>query len=222
MPTVATIIPGIDVTPDDASRLGPVGRLRPVADHEVVVGELVGPDARKRVREDQPDARVAVPAVPVRELVEADQALEPGQAREQSHLDQREPRAEQAGDPGEADHPLAGRVEREVAQGAAAVDPDVEDRDRVADARTSRRASGRSRATCAAASARAHGAQQGSRPRALRPRWSVLTSSFRPGHVHHPLLAEPPAAGTARGEEQAIPCRKAEDNPDHLVLPLAQ
>ena len=66
-------------------------------------------------------------------------------------------------------------------------------------AQTSVRA--RSRATCAAASARGHGAQQGSRPRAQRPRWSVLTSSLRPGHVH--TRASRRAA--ARGEAQAIP-----------------
>ena len=70
--------PGIDAAASIVSRL--------VAERDVVE-ERVAPDAERDVREDEPDARVAVPAVHDRETVEAHQPLEPGEPREQQHLD---------------------------------------------------------------------------------------------------------------------------------------
>ena len=89
----------------------------------------VPPDREDDVREREIDDGVAVPAVPDREPVEADVALEERQPREQQHLDQREVAGEE--------RRQAARAEQEVVE---AREPVVGDAVAVALARAARAA----------------------------------------------------------------------------------
>jgi hypothetical protein len=82
------------------------------------------------VREHEVEAPVAVPAMPGAEPVESDEPLQPGQPREQQHLEERGIRPEEPGDPREARQPLAGAVD---AEDVAAVPPQPHDRGEIAD-----------------------------------------------------------------------------------------
>src|SRR5581483_1881129 len=73
-------------------------------------------------------SRLAVPAVPDAESVEAGDALEPGDPREQDDLQESAVGAEQAGEPRDAGQRLAGRVH---AGDVPAVPPEPDDRDEV-------------------------------------------------------------------------------------------
>ena len=88
----------------------------------------IAPDRQHDVREDQVEARVAVPAVPHGQAVEAEQPLHRRQAGEQQHLQQRRVGPEQPGDPGEARQELAGA---EVVGDVAAVHPEADHQGRV-------------------------------------------------------------------------------------------
>ena len=66
------------------------------------------------------DAEVAVPAVPLRQAVEAGDPLEDRQPRQQHHLDEGEVGADQAGEARGPREQVGGRVHGEV----AVVDPD--------------------------------------------------------------------------------------------------
>ena len=93
-----------------------------LADRELV-HQRIAPDAEEHVRDDEVDGRVAVPPMPHGEAVEADEALERGQAREEDHLDERHVRTQEAGDPGDARERLPGRGRTEI----AAVGPQPDD-----------------------------------------------------------------------------------------------
>ena len=60
-----------------------------------LVEQRVAPDAEDDVGEHEIEAGVAVPAVPDGQAVEADEPLEPGDSREQDHLEEREVGAQQ-------------------------------------------------------------------------------------------------------------------------------
>ena len=112
--------PGIDPTAE---------HRRDLLRQRDLVHQRVAPDGEDDVREHEVKRRVAVPAVPDAEPVEADEPLQPGQPREQEHLDQRRVGGEQPGDAGERGQQLAGG---EVLGDVAAVHPEVDDRGGVA------------------------------------------------------------------------------------------
>ena len=60
------------------------------------------------MREHEVEARMAVPAVPDGQAVEAEEPLDRRQAGQQQHLQERGVRAEQTRDPGKARQELAG------------------------------------------------------------------------------------------------------------------
>ena len=111
-------------------RRGDHSRVDPAAEHRRdllrqrhLVHQCVAPDGEDDVREDEVDAGMTVPAVPDAQPVEADEALEPGQPREQQDLEQRRVRGEEARDPGQRGEQLAGReIVRDVRRRVAAYD----------------------------------------------------------------------------------------------------
>jgi hypothetical protein len=114
--------PRDDDEEDGADRRGDHPRIDAAGDHRpdllrqrVLVELRVAPEAEEDVRDQQVDRRVAVPPVPHAQPVEADRALEHRQPGEEEHLDEREVRAEQAGDPGDADEDVARAPRRQVA-----------------------------------------------------------------------------------------------------------
>jgi hypothetical protein len=97
--------PRIDAAPD---------HRRQLTEEAEPVERRVPPDAQEDVGDDEVDADVAVPAVPARQAVETDRALERGDPRQQEHLEEREVGGEQACEPREARQSLTGRVHVEV------------------------------------------------------------------------------------------------------------
>jgi len=96
-----------------ADRRGDHPRVDAAADHRRELAEeaepvelRVPPDTQEHVSDDEVDASVAVPAVPDRQAVEADRALESRQAGQEEDLNEREVGGEQAGQPGQARQPL--------------------------------------------------------------------------------------------------------------------
>ena len=94
-----------------------------------LVEQRVAPDAEHDVGEHEVDARVAVPAVPDAQTIEAGQPLQHRQPRQQDDLEEREIRRQQARDAGDARQDVAARACGEI----AAVHPEPDDRDRVSD-----------------------------------------------------------------------------------------
>jgi hypothetical protein len=80
------------------------------------------------VRQHEVQRRVAVPAMPVGQPVEADEPLEPLESCEQDDLYEREVRAEEPRDPSDAREQIAGRVDL---GGIAAMPPQPDDHDDV-------------------------------------------------------------------------------------------
>ena len=110
--------PGVEAVSEHAGEL-----LR----QRQAVEQCVAVDREDDVSEDEVERRVAVPAMPRRQPVEAEQPLEHRQPREQHDLDQREVCPEQAGDAADARE----QVGRRPRMGIAAVPPEPDDHGRV-------------------------------------------------------------------------------------------
>ena len=80
-------------------------------------------DLQHDVDDHEVDAEVAVPAVPLRQAVEAGEPLEHRQPREQHDLHEREIRADETGEPGRPREQVGRRVHGEI----AVVDPDPDE-----------------------------------------------------------------------------------------------
>ena len=98
-----------------------------LAQERVAVLAGVTPDREDDVREHEPDHRVPVAAVPDREPVEADRALEERQPGEQQHLDQCHVAGEERRQPPEADQRSAEAVPVVAETVGAARGPEPDD-----------------------------------------------------------------------------------------------
>ncbi len=183
------------------ARLGQRQPVPVLAEERVLVLPGVAPDREDDVRQDQADHRVAVPAVPDRQPVEADETLEERQPREQEHLDQRQVAGKERRQPPQADQ---GGVEvvpvvAEAVGAAAAPDQedpggiaDEEDHEREPDPASPRGVRGQDLAARGRWEGRRAGGHQSSSPRARILPLRLRSEGTADGAVYD-LAAEPAA-----------------------------